>query len=656
MFRNILALIIITSIVAAAQIQDSVTADLKIYSDTLSIQPDSIITSDSLLIVTERDSLVPLYSSPLTDKSFIASNKELLKLEYQYTGDYLRLSQFNFIKNLGFTGQPNETFLYGVGNDAVSYLMDGISYNDRQSNSLNLNLIQSEDVDSIEMIPLPRGFLYGAYNNPVSINFITKDFLSAQPYTRIRFYQGINRDMMFDGIFNAIITNKLIASFDITNRIYDGTYDNTDYSIWQGKVKLKYLLSNAVNIIASYNYNDYKSGYSGGVDVDSIRSITENVDDVLYDFRAAPMVYPNGELKTLTHLPRLRFLIKPFENIKTDLNFFYQYNDYQKLTDRKQYSESKTFGINFRNDFDYNFFNFQLIADYEKGSIYRQEETIVDTMIYYLNIPTLDNDLYSLSGNVSLKLLNGSLVPSAFGKLSSYNARSGTTDFLGNPFSGRDFSDNTFSIGFDVIFIPIETIELYLGYSVPKLSSNYNINDNLFEVAAKFNFENLYASIRYFRNNHQTIDYELTDYYNAKNYGNVSGVGLDFNFKYSIFLLQSNSSFYASMDDEYLFGVPDFQTQTGLYYTSNLLNDNLDLKTGFVFHYTGVNNVFTREHGVTEVPSSYKLDFTLAGEIQNIAIVYFLWQNLLGNDYYITPYYPMPTRNIRFGVAWEMFN
>ena len=258
MFRNILALIIITSIVAAAQIQDSVTADLKIYSDTLSIQPDSIITNDSLLIVTERDSIVPLYSSPLTDKSFIASNKELLKLEYQYTGDYLRLSQFNFIKNLGFTGQPNETFLYGVGNDAVSYLMDGISYNDRQSNSLNLNLIQSEDVDSIEMIPLPRGFLYGAYNNPVSVNFITKDFLSAQPYTRIRFYQGTNRDMMFDGIFNAIITNKLIASFDITNRIYDGTYDNTDYSIWQGKVKLKYLLSNAVNIIASYNYNDYK--------------------------------------------------------------------------------------------------------------------------------------------------------------------------------------------------------------------------------------------------------------------------------------------------------------------------------------------------------------------------------------------------------------
>ncbi len=222
MLRNILVIILITSVVVIAQIQDSVTAEIKIYSDTLSIKPDSIITNDSLLTIVEQDSIVLLYSSPLTEISFIASNKELLKLEYQYTGDYLRLSQFNFIKNLGFTGQPNETFLYGVGNNAVSYLMDGVSYSDRNSNSLNLNLIQSEDVDSIEVIPLPRGFLYGAYNNPVSVNFITKDFITVQPYSRIRFYQGTNRDMMFDGIFNAIVTNKLIASFDITNRIYDG--------------------------------------------------------------------------------------------------------------------------------------------------------------------------------------------------------------------------------------------------------------------------------------------------------------------------------------------------------------------------------------------------------------------------------------------------
>ena len=236
---------------------------------------------------------------------------------------------------------------------------------------LNLNLIQSEDVDSIEMIPLPRGFLYGAYNNPVSVNFITKDFLSIQPYSRIRYYQGTNRDMMFDGIFNAVVTNKLIASFDITNRIYDGTYDNTDYSIWQGKVKLKYLLSNAVNIIASYNYNDYNAGYSGGIDVDSIAALGENVDDVLYSpLDNPPMVYPNGELKTLTHLPRLRFLIKPAEWMRSDASLFFMFNRYEKNTSASEYSENKTYGLNIRNDFDYSVFKFQLNIDYEKRDVY----------------------------------------------------------------------------------------------------------------------------------------------------------------------------------------------------------------------------------------------------------------------------------------------
>ena len=65
--------------------------------------------------------------------------------------------------------------------------------------------------------------------------------------------------------------------------------------------------------------------------------------------------------------------------------------------------------------------------------------------------------------------------------------------------------------------------------------------------------------------------------------------------------------------DDKLIGVPDFQTQTGLYYTSKLFNDNLDLKTGFVFYYTGTNNVFTTEHGVTEVPSSIQIRFYTCG-------------------------------------------
>ena len=526
-------------------------------------------------------------------------------------------------------------------------------FNDRYSNSLNLNVIQSEDVDSVEIIPLPRGFLYGAYNNPVSVNFITKDFITSQPFTRIRFYQGADRDMMFDGSFNAVVIKKVIASFDVTNRIFDGTYDNTGYSIWQGKVKLKYLFSNNLNIIASYNYTDYNVGYSGGVDVDSIIARGENVDEILYDFRAAPMFYPNGELKTLTHLPKLRFLLKPIEWLRTDAGFFYLHSkNEQKEFGSSEYSESEVYGLNIRNDAAYNIFKFQLFVDYEKRNTFINKTyypVISPTQLYTFQDET-DVNLFSVSGAISIAVNDSTFIPSIFYKTSSLK-RSSNIEHAAN--SPGNF--NSSGIGIDLLLIIKSNLGFYLGASV---SNPYNTSDSKYsqlELGAKYNNDFVKADLKYFVNENSYGFYTGGVFFDYVKLGNLKGFGLNLSANYWKLLLQSNTSLYSSLGDK-LVGVPEFQTQTGLYYTGKLFNDNLELKTGFVFYYTGKNNVFTNEHGPLEVPASNKLDFTLAGEIQKTAIIYFTWQNLFDNNYYITPFYPMPSRSIRFGVAWEMFN
>ena len=650
MIRTLILLLIFSFASTIAQSLDSISTDVKIFPDTTFIQPDSLLLMDSLLTKVKPDSIVPIYSQAFTEKSFVLKNDELQKLEYQYTGNYFKLFPFNFIKDLGFTGQLNETFLYGVGNNAVSYLIDGVSFNDRISNSLNLNLIQSEDIDSIEVVPLPRGFLYGAYNNPVSINFITKDFISIQPFSRIRFYQGANRDMMLDGSFNAILMKRLIGSFDITNRIFDGTYANSDYSIWQGKVKLKYLLSNAVNIIASYNYNDYKAGYSGGVDVDSIIALGENVNDVLYDFRAAPMIYPNGELKTLTHLPRLRFLISPTEWMKTDASLFFMFNRYEKGSFASEYTENKTYGLNIRNDAEWNLFKFQLNIDYDKRHTYVNKSFypyISPTQLYTYQ-DEIDENTFSISGIVSAYFNDSTIIPSVFYKTTNSN-------FEQSQYFPDIIDRSSQGLGLDIIFKPKPFLDFYVGASFfkPKISTS---NEYSFvELGTKFQTDFLLFDLKYFMNDYSYGFYTGGMFFNYYQFGKLTGIGATIKLNYWKLLLEFNSSHYSSKNSE-LNGVPDFQTQTGLYYTSKLFNDNLDLKTGFVFYYTGKNNVYTYEQGLVEVPASNKLDFTLAGEIQKIAIVYFTWQNLLDNNYYIIPYYPMPSRNIRFGVAWKMFN
>jgi len=87
-----------------------------------------------------------------------------------------------------------------------------------------------------------------------------------------------------------------------------------------------------------------------------------------------------------------------------------------------------------------------------------------------------------------------------------------------------------------------------------------------------------------------------------------------------------------------------------------LFKNNLDLKAGFVFYYNGkrvakVNSTYT-----PNVDENNRLDFTFTGVIQKVAIIYFTWQNLLNQKYFIIPYYPMPKQSIRFGIAWELFN
>lgn len=647
MYKYFFLILILLSFGSIAQVIDSTNNQLITISDSTFALQDSVRVNDLLLTVVKRDSIAPLYASILSDKSFIIGNHELSHNDYKYTGDFLRLFSLNFVKDLGFSGQPNETFLYGVGDNAISYLMDGISLNDRYSNSLNLNLIQSEDVDSIEIVPLPRGFLYGAYSNPVSVNFITNDFITKQPYTRIRFYQGANRDMMFDGSFNAKVTNRLIASFNITNRILDETYQATDYSIWQGKFKLKYLLSNDVNIIASYNINDYKAGYSGGVDVDSIIASGRIADEVMYSsLDNPPMFYQSGRLNILTHLPRLKVLATPTNWLKTEASVYYLYNDHRKETESSGFAETKTYGININNNAKYSILTFGLKLDFEKTKTLASGLFEPIPLFSY----SYENDLKKFSGSLIISAnIDSAFMPSLFYKITKSNAEYTIFDRVGN----EELISS--GVGLDILFKVKSSIDLYIGASTLNPNSSSSSGYSFIEIGAKYYLDFINLDIKYFLNEFTYRNYNRFNFGYFQSFGNLDGYSASVKIGYGSFLLESTSSLYSAKSYGAI-NVPNFQTQTGLYFKDVLFENNLDLKTGFVFYYTGKNNVFTYENGLIEVPASNKLDFTLVGEVQKTAIIYFTWQNLLGKNYYITPYYPMSGRSIRFGVAWEMFN
>jgi len=651
----------------------SQTADILFnVSDSLVVDTLSVITSNDSLIVSDStnatdeivkpDSLIPIQGIPLTDVSQIINKNTFLFYNYRYTGDFLRSFHFNFIKDLGFMGQPNETFIYGVGAGGISFMEDGVLWNNRFANALDLNEIQSEDIDSIEIVPSPRGFLYGPYNNNVTVNFIMKDFLSAEPYSRVRYYEGPDGEAMFDGKFNVKIAKKWNLSFQLTNRSTDSSFANNEFSIWQVNTKLKYYLSNSINLSAIYSFVDADVGLNGGVDIDSIAKITNDNNSILYDGQLAPVVYPNRGKGVVNHNFSLRFQAEVFDESNTDVIFYHritrnEIKDHNDSLSLRLMNDSKTIGVYLKHYQRISFISFGLF-----GLIEKSNGDYEDYLSPSLNTSISDWEFTKISGglDLSLHLLNDKLVPSVFYKYinqSRYFKEVGDHNIT----LLTDKTEGLSGIGADLNFIVNNGMSFYGGASIFQhaefLLSENSEDTKTFEFGGKYFDSNVFADLKYFKRSGSAAIPHYNYQYPPIVYGNLSGIGLNLNVNYWKILIETNTSYYFNADDDQLIGVPELQFVGGVFFNGFFFDDNLFLKAGVQFYYTGTNNVYSNVwNEIIIVDPSNKIDITIAGEIRGVAIVYFGWENIFDNQYFITPYYPMQERNIRFGLSWELFN
>ena len=61
-----------------------------------------------------------------------------------------------------------------------------------------------------------------------------------------------------------------------------------------------------------------------------------------------------------------------------------------------------------------------------------------------------------------------------------------------------------------------------------------------------------------------------------------------------------------------------------------------------------------KAYSVSNTP--FRIDFTLAGRIQDRATFYFAYENIFARNYFIIPYYPMPSGGIKLGISWDLFD
>jgi hypothetical protein len=521
-------------------------------------------------------------------------------------------------------------------------------------------------------------------NNPVSVNFISRQPESRKPYSRIKYYQAPNSEGMIDGIFSLTPFKRINAFFEITNQNTYPYYVNTDHSNWMGSVRLHYLLSNNINIIASYKHIKTITQLFGGIDADSIRRgySFSQFESILYDKFRSPVRFTNRYQKVSGHNFSLRMLGNFIEHSPTDISFYYQTN----LTEFRQNessfifqnnasiifddNESRTIGSSLRQDFNVDFIKLTSITNFERSKF-----------ITPLLSQETNKTLFSTATIASFSMMDKAFMPSLFARYLNYS----NDNFLGFGADAKISLDQFFNfyVGFSSFEKPRTIWEE--RFVLPTIqSAKQKITS--FELSANFKNTFVNASISYF--NESTVNSLLPALlkegnvqndkiiYAAVNDLKLQGINLKLDLSFGKILFSSNTSYYFSSDNRHNYNLHQFSLYGGIYYVDTLFNKNLHLKSGFNYFSIGERDFTTIDFeknistnflydpsaqkvsviSSSPISTSFQIDFFLAGKIQNSATVYFVFENLFNAKYFIVPYYPKQARGIRFGVAWEFLD
>ncbi len=665
--KTILPLLLLATITLFSQERPPVSNDTtKTVHDTSGYKPraprDSVVT----------DTLAPVYQLPVQGAKWEFSQYDLKLMNFRDGATLLAHFPVAFNRSMGFLGLPSEVTLYGEGNGEISFLEDGIEMNNRLTESFYFDNLHDGYINTISLYPSYMGFLHAYRPSQMTVAITGRDFVSGAPYSRVKYFEGPVGEGYIDVQFNQTIKNRLVLFTEFTNNKVDDGFRNSNLSLWKGKVNLKYILSNRLNIAGGYNYIQQDVGLNGGVNYDSAKSLAASipgrtVDDFLYDDRAAPVNFLNRYQKNTQH--RLHF--KAFGTVgssgyfegalfhQTNLNEFRQNEDSlftnpNRVLSNRRYTVT---GGSFRTTFDTKYFAADVHANYE--SVNFESEWFDPTAGY---IPSGDRKRNSLSAGGILTGKLGGFALSGFGKLFIYD---------GNFFpgiGGEAKAELSEEVSFRAGASYLEGYDLEVWYNrantfTTRLEAELSIRSGALQASLLgwgANTERKYQGTVM-----PTIDplIPLPPGDPKKlAFGAAASVG------YSL------GSFTAFIDAQYNNRqlensgkniIPTLIAKGGVSFRDTLFDDALDLKTTISYSYrtstvaTNYNFYIDRVYYTPwfdDVPASGQLDFHVAGTIQKVATLFFAWENLLGSKYYLSPYYPVLSRNIRFGITWEFLN
>ncbi len=242
-------------------------------------------TADSIRAESYRKRFIPsignLESAVDTTSPF--HSHEFIHSDAKYTGDLLWKVPGVFLRELGQPGEPAQLNVFGVDNRGISMQLDGRPLNDPVFGDYDLYDIPIEYINEIEIFQGSGSLYEGADSPGGTINFVSHQYNNLRPLTKLRFLQGPYNQILSDGIFAQNITRAVNAMFGFQRQVTDGRFTNSAYDSWNFRLRLRYNLSESINVWGSDFYTKSTLGLNGGIDPTQSPSLYDEVTAVVRD-------------------------------------------------------------------------------------------------------------------------------------------------------------------------------------------------------------------------------------------------------------------------------------------------------------------------------------------------------------------------------------
>lgn len=625
--------------------------------DTSQVAPDTLGRMSSPWLVGTLDRAL--------DSAGILTKRDLNWLDYRYLGGILETVPGVYVREQFSEGQSSQLNIRGQDWRSIAITMNGRLLNDPTSGIYNIYYFTPEDADRIEIITGPRAFLYGLNSSGGVINLVTKNYNSNRPYSKINYSETAYDYQFSDGTFSQNISRKINFTFGFQHQGTIGRFPNTDHDAWNLRVKLRYNVSKRFNIILSEYLTHTQTGLNGGAD-SSIARFSNAFDPLLTTVRNT-----DSYEKVNRHDVDLSFVGTVFDDTaNVSLLTFYYSSGLREYRDEE--NRDQTNGVFIRSDHRPSWM----------GALFSQ------------NIESGFQRL-TFGGNIEIRQIEGS--PNLGHRRNVIGNAWGKEEFLlgdavtvaGYARYDRYLKNNNVGVGSDATVKLTDRFSVFGGFSVSTRFPNYQelywSNSTVsrpgsllpekhrqLEVGAELRLDDLSLRAAYF---HRTVDDAIevlsggTSIFPRVQFTNVGKVatnGVEATIKARLWLLyfEGVGTFLTKksggISDNHF---PKFSGNGGIYFWRKLLNDNLELKTGFRGRFVTTQQptaynpevvAYVQEPGAS-FPQGSSVDFFLIAHIGN-AYIHLMWENLTNARYYITPYYPVLDRVFRLGVSWEFLN